>query len=149
MTNVGDLRRWAIAPTLTSMGCWSPAAEVLMVGTAIVESVLKYLHQIGGPAPGLWQMEPATHDYIVENWLEYRPYRWTAKALAPFDPNRLLTDLEYMCAMARLLHYRRLEPLPEAEDIESLAEYWKAHFNTKLGKAIPVKFVRQNMNHAG
>jgi hypothetical protein len=33
------------------------------------------------------------------------------------------------------LHYRRVaEPLPAAKDTEAMAAYWKAHYNTPLGK---------------
>lgn len=47
--------------------------------------------------------------------------------------HNLITDLAYATAMARLVYYRRPEPLPEAHDLDGLARYWKAHFNTDLG----------------
>ena len=52
---------------------WSTAAEELVLGTAIVESSLIYISQHGaGPALGLWQVEPATHDDLYANYLSYR-----------------------------------------------------------------------------
>ena len=63
-----------IAPALEKIGLWSRAAEELVLGTAIIESGLTYLKQHGdGPALGLWQVEPATHDDLYTNFLNYRP----------------------------------------------------------------------------
>ena len=59
--NVRDLRVEVIRPALRALDLWSPAAEDLVLGTAAQESGLAYLRQIGGgPALGLWQIEPAT-----------------------------------------------------------------------------------------
>jgi len=46
----------------------------------------------------------------------------------------------YACAMARVLYYRRPEPLPLPSDIDGLAAYWKQWYNTPLGKGDPVKW---------
>ncbi|KAF0118141.1 MAG: hypothetical protein FD149_866 [Rhodospirillaceae bacterium] len=64
-----------IRPTLLHLGLHSPAAEALLLGTAIQESRLgTYLRQTGGgPALGVYQMEPATHEDIWTNFLAYRP----------------------------------------------------------------------------
>ena len=43
-----------------------------LLGTARVESDLRHRRQIGGPALGLFQMEPATHNDIWESYLKYR-----------------------------------------------------------------------------
>jgi len=40
------------------------------------------------------------------------------------------------------LHYRRVNaPLPKANDIQGMADYWKAHYNTVKGKGTPSEFV--------
>ena len=45
----------------------------LVLGTAAVESDLRFLYQIGrGPARGICQMEPATALDIWRNWMEAR-----------------------------------------------------------------------------
>jgi hypothetical protein len=63
MLNVASIRTQVIYPALNKMGMWSEAAGELVLGTAIVESNHTYLKQHGdGPALGLWQVEPATHD---------------------------------------------------------------------------------------
>lgn len=54
---------YVVRPVLRVMSAWSQPAEDLVMGTAAQESRLTYLRQLGGgPALGLWQMEPATHD---------------------------------------------------------------------------------------
>ena len=63
-----------IRPALEKLSLWSLSAEELVLGTAIVESGLTYLKQHGdGPALGLWQVEPATHDDLYTNFLNFRP----------------------------------------------------------------------------
>jgi hypothetical protein len=40
------------------------------------------------------------------------------------------------------LHYRRVpEPLPDAEDINGLAAYWKKYYNTKAGRGSESEFI--------
>ena len=68
------LRSKVIRPALTKINLWSRSAEELILGTAIVESGLTYLKQRGeGPALGLWQGEPATHEDLYTNYLHFRP----------------------------------------------------------------------------
>src|SRR2546429_446898 len=63
-----------IAPVLQQIGLFSPAAQQLLLGTAIQESGLIARRQSGGgPALGLYQMEPNTANDIWENFLRYRP----------------------------------------------------------------------------
>jgi hypothetical protein len=47
---------------------------MLLLGTALTESGdMHYLHQLGnGPALGVYQMEPTTHEDIYDNYLKYK-----------------------------------------------------------------------------
>lgn len=48
-------------------------------------------------------------------------------------------DLKYQIIMARI-HYRRVKAaLPT--DVAGQAQYWKDHYNTKLGKGTPEKYI--------
>ena len=63
-------------------GAEAEYAAVLLTGsgTAAVESRMgTYLRQIGGPALGIWQVEPATHLDCWDNWLDYRPVKQLAR----------------------------------------------------------------------
>ncbi len=61
-----------VQPVLAALGTWSLESEMLLMGTAAHESLLIYTHQIGGPALGYFQMEPATHDDCWTNYLDNR-----------------------------------------------------------------------------
>ncbi len=143
---------YIIVPVLDHLDLYSLSAARLVLGTAMVESDLRWLRQLRGPAMGLFQMEPDTHDDIWENWLRYRhdltrrvielAGRWppqTGPALglatgasAPGAPT-LIGNLNYATAMCRLQYRRRIEPLPRADNPLELAEYHKSIYNTPLG----------------
>ena len=135
-----------IRPALEKLSLWSLSAEELVLGTAIVESGLTYLKQHGdGPALGLWQVEPATHDDLYTNFLNYRP-ELGSKLMQLRAPNlsmdeNLATNLMYGAAVCRLCYYRKPDALPEAGDIEGQANFWKQHYNTIFGKGTVSKYV--------
>lgn len=126
-----------ITEVLTEVDLHSDAAVELLMLTAAQESHLgTYLKQIGnGPALGIFQMEPATEEDIFRNYIQFRPkYKELITRYTTIDGNDLRDNFAYQIIMARL-HYRRVkESLPDAEDIEGLARYWKDHYNTRLGK---------------
>ena len=135
-----------VQPALKKLKLWSLSAEELVLGTAIVESGLTYLKQHGdGPALGLWQVEPATHDDLYTNFLNFRPelgsklIELRAAGLS-LDEN-LATNLMYGAAVCRLCYYRKPDALPEAGDIEGQAAFWKEHYNTIFGKGTVSKYV--------
>jgi hypothetical protein len=133
-----NLRDYVIFPVCRRLALDTPAAVELLLGTAYKESKLKFLHQLGaGPALGLWQMEPATHNDIWENFLKYKP---TLAQLVrgffannPEDATQLMGNLYYACAMVRVHYYRVKEPLPQAGDVAGMARYWKLYYNTPAG----------------
>ncbi|MGE0675126.1 MAG: hypothetical protein AB7O64_18950 [Methylibium sp.] len=144
----GGLAQWTarnfaellIRPTLQKLGFWSAAAEELLLGTALAESQLKWRRQHGnGPARGLFQMEPATHDDIWNNYLKYGSRQQIAAAVrmfcagaAPAAP-LLENNDAYACAMARVHYLRQPGALPAAGDRQGQAGYWKKYYNTAAG----------------
>lgn len=137
MIDLIQFRDLIVVPAIKGIGLHSEAAVELLLGTAIQESNVQYLQQIGGgPALGLFQMEPATYEDIWENFLQYRP-ELAKKLLAmtkyPSQPNEVVGNLWYAAAMCRVHYFRVPDALPEAGDIEGMAEYWKEHYNTHLG----------------
>ncbi|MTJ81720.1 MAG: hypothetical protein F8N37_11980 [Telmatospirillum sp.] len=142
----GQLMKLVIRPTLTAIGLGGPAAEQLMLGTAAQESRCgRYLAQIGGPALGPWQMEPATHDDLWTNTLTGKPdLAARVKALLPATCDRrqqLVTNLAYACAMARLVYWRAPASLPPAGDIEAQAAFYKRFYNTPAGAATVGQYI--------
>lgn len=128
------------------------AAVELLVGTAAQESNLRALDQITarddktlGPALGLWQIEPATHDDVWENHLSHRPALAARvadlRAAWPSPQIQLATNLAYACAIARLVYYRSPVKLAAPGDIAGHAAAWKRVYNTPRGKGTPEQFV--------
>jgi len=151
MIDIEQFRTLIVRPTLIDMGLHSEAAENLLIGTAVQESTLTYLKQIGGgPALGVYQMEPATHDDIWANYLAYRDdLADTVRELSWGEPTaeRMVWDLRYATAMARI-HYKRVpEALPPANAISSLGAYWKDHYNTTLGAGTAQEFIENYQRH--
>jgi hypothetical protein len=150
-----QLRRYVIRPTLRHIGAWSEAAEELVLGTACQESGCgRYVRQLGdGPARGICQMEPATHDDIWENWLAYRaPYAERVLQLMPHWPRgaeRLTVSLAYSVAMCRVHYLRVPDPLPAPGDLHGQAAYYKRFYNTRLGAATVEEYVANWRRYVG
>jgi hypothetical protein len=146
-----DFREAVVRPALHAIDHWSPAAENLLVGTAAVESGFMRLRQAGGgPALGIFQIEPATHEDIWDNYLAFRPELSSeVRGLASQhifheDMHReLVGNLFYATAIARIVYLRVKPPLPHADDLQGLADYWKAHYNTPAGAGKPAHFIER------
>lgn len=117
-----------------------PEAVQLLLGTACVESDCgHYIQQINGPALGIFQMEPATHDDIWHNYINHRPNLKAfmraelGETLLPVKSDNLRWNLCYATMMARLHYYRVKESIPITTQTEQ-AGYWKRHYNTEKGK---------------
>lgn len=141
-----QFRMEVIRPALVSINKWSRAAEDLLMGTAAVESKLgTYLVQLSnGPAKGVFQMEPATHDDIWDNFLSFRP-ELVQDILSSLGlvwrpgASRMVWDLRYAAIMARMHYLRVPEKLPSS--VRGQAEYWKKYYNTALGDGQPSHYV--------
>lgn len=144
--SIVDLATGIVRPILRQLDLWSPAAENLLLGTAAAESGLVHLRQVGGgPALGLWQMEPATHDDLWVSVLHYSPVlrERVECVLAPWLPRheQLVWNHGYACVMTRLQYRRFREPLPDARDVEGLGAYWLRYYN-RGGKGTIEHWVR-------
>lgn len=118
------------------------ARRQLMGGIGNIETGYRTRHQIGGPALGWWQVEPATHDDLCRNWLAYRPS--LAAAARSFLPARygdvlvgsaeaMVESDEYAACIASLVFFRSDEPLPPRDDPVAQCGAWKRGYNTALG----------------
>jgi hypothetical protein len=130
-----------INPALRDLGMYSASAVELLVFTCAAESLGgTFLAQVNGPAIGVYQMEPATHNDIWQNYIKFRG-NLVMMMLSNFDcpympsEHRMYYDLRYATAMARL-HYARVpKALPQADDVNGLWDYYKTYYNTEKGKA--------------
>ena len=59
--DINQFREEVVRPVLQDLKMYSPVAENLIMGTAAQESGFTYIKQLGGgPALGMFQVEPAT-----------------------------------------------------------------------------------------
>lgn len=148
--DINQLRHIIVRPTLQHLDLWSQAAENLLLGTICQESHAgKYVKQLGtGPAMGMCQMEPATHDDIWNNYLRYHDDLAAKVRVLELDgwydddnANEMAGNAYYAVAMCRI-HYRRVpQSLPNASDTVGLAKYWKQFYNSALGAGTVEEFM--------
>lgn len=114
------------------------AVRLLLMVAAHESGGFTYCKQKGGPALGIFQMEPATYADVC-NYLN-RTGRYK-KLNTNWPETRMVIDVEFAAGMARAFFARVPEPLPDADDLQALAEYAKKYWNTELGKATPEKYL--------
>lgn len=148
---------YVIKPVLSALNI--PNGANLLLGTAAVESGMGiYFKQINGPALSPWQIESKTARDIEYRYLpEFKKHlvpvlnglKLKNQSYFPYEPpntsiphnTELYGNLYYSCAIARLLYLSKPEVLPDEDDIEGMAHYWKKHYNTQLGKGYVKDFI--------
>lgn len=144
MINPKQLRDFIVIPILGILPNPHVAVIELMMGTAMQESQCgEAIAQYGGPALGVWQMEPFTHDDIWNSFLSGK-LRDQIDSMAgdiPYGGDKhptatnMIGNLYYACAMARMHYYRIPAALPAQGDYLAQAKYYKQYYNTPLGAA--------------
>ena len=126
------------------------AVELLMMIASHESLMGKYIKQVNGPALGLYQMEPFTHDDLYKTFISKN--QQLDFAVSKFVPSQhslinkithaelLATDIRYATVMARVFFMRFKEPIP-TDDVGK-AEYCKKYWNTELGKATVNNYFR-------
>jgi len=147
--NIKEIALDIVRPTLYGIGLWSEAAEQLVLGTGLVESGYETIEQDRGPAVSFWQIEEVTYDDCWNNYLKGQPWSGRLKSYAinlwclkeyP-DFTQLKGNFYLACAMCRVIYERKPAPLPQAGDLQAMADYWKEWYNTPLGAGHPADFV--------
>lgn len=148
---VQQFRDLVVRPALQEIGLWSEVAELLVLGTAAVESQFRWLKQKGtGPALGLYQMEPKTHSWLIFSFIPHHfEYGSLVEGLtySHFDNQRLIYDLKYATQMCRIKYYSSPLPLPTSVDPMELGKYWKKIYNTEQGEGTVERFVKYYLHY--
>jgi hypothetical protein len=141
MLDINQFRESILKSTLNDLLMYSPEAEELLVFTCANESRGgTYIRQINGPALGIFQMQPETHTDLWVNYIQMKS-NLSMIMISNFnvvrvpEPDRLIYDLRYATAMARIFYARIKEPLPKVDDVDNLWWYYKTYYNTQYGKA--------------
>lgn len=147
--NLEQLKNYVVIPVLEKLDLFSPEAVSMLLGTIATESLSgNYIRQVGGPACGIYQMEPATATDILENFLSYRPeiamkVRSLYISRLSLEEN-LTMNLAWSTAMCRIYYYRVKEPIPKT--FEERAVYWKKYYNTSKGKGFVYDYLTKAKN---
>ncbi len=120
------------------------AVRLLLMIAAHESGGFMYCRQNGGPALGLWQMEPPTHKHVTDYLNRTGKFPAIGRNL---PAERMVIDAEYAAAMARVYLWTFPEPLPEADDLQGLAEYAKKYWNTNAGAATAEKYLADFKRH--
>ena len=150
--NAQQLHDHIIKPTLEYMGgnYNTPEARLLLLATAAIESDCGYyIKQVNGPALGIWQMEPDTHDdiwYNCDALSSFTEFDQTdlVELLITFsiggecNSKDMIDSSLYACAMTRLKYSMDSESLPKITGDRKIDEvefykYYKRVYNTNLG----------------
>jgi len=141
--NKGQLIDHVIIPTLNEIPKGFSSEAVLAITMIIAHESHRgeYIHQVGGPALGLIQMEPVTHD---DTW-KYGDSIWrNAETLGIIThtshvrdvrppAERLIYDLRYGVFMARQRLFMKPGRLPLR--VDEMSRYLKIHWNSINGSA--------------
>ena len=148
MLNLLQFRDHIVRPTLDYLQLGGLAAERLLIGTALAESGLHWIHQVNGPAGGPYQSEPPT---TIGNltWLSMSKPDISARIRSlfmrwPLDVQTEIHGNLYLATAMCRIHYLRVEErLPSADDLGGMAAYWKKYYNTSRGKGTVHEFIRK------
>ena len=148
--NAQQLYDHIIKPTHLYMGgnYESKNANFLSLCTAAIESNCGYyIKQVGGPALGIWQMEPETLKDVIDNCdvMRHDSFVTLLDRVDCFEASEflevsLIVSPMYACAMARLKYSMDKAPLPDHNDIKAVYDYYKRIYNTLLGASTYEKF---------
>ena len=136
---------------LYKVDSYSDDALALVVRTGMAESGYRALkgYGEGNPAIGFWQIEPATMNDMITNYIHYRShYKKNLISLGMnFKKDTIMSVMSNLAVQAALcrLHYRRdKDPLPSWDNLEGQASYWKRVYNTVEGRGTVEHFMKAN-----
>ena len=136
---------------LYKIDSYSDDALALVVRTGMAESGYRALkgYGEGNPAIGFWQIEPATMNDMITNYIHYRShYKKNLISLGMnFEKDTIMSVMSNLAVQAALcrLHYRRdKDPLPSWDNLEGQASYWKRVYNTVEGRGTVKHFMKAN-----
>ena len=136
---------------LYKIDAYSDDALALVVRTGMAESGYRALkgYGDGNPAIGFFQIEPATMNDMIDNYIKYRShYKKNLISLGMnFKKDTVMSVMSNIAVQAALcrIHYRRdKDPIPSWDDLEGQAKYWKRVYNTELGRGTIKHFIKAN-----
>lgn len=113
------------------------AVELLLMIAAHESKAGTFLKQEKGPALGIFQIEPETHDDV---WKNGDTCCVNAQTIGvEWSECRLEYDLRYQIFIARQKLFMIAEPIPSK--VDEMADYAKKYWNTEHGKATGIDYM--------
>lgn len=134
-----ELIHLVIRPTLKYLGEDSEDARFLLMATAAMESELGF-HLVGNEHKGIgvYQISAKCHRNVWDKYLVNNPELASkVRGLASqheflANPHQeLATNLRYATAIAWLIYKRKTSNIPKAQDLDSVARFWRRHFHSR------------------
>ncbi len=127
----------------------SKEAQEMIFRTGMAETGYKAIEQYGGgPAVGFFQVEPATINDTMENYVAYRSEikeNLAGLGYKKNDSTIIVTgNIFLQIAFCRLKYRRDRHSLPKCGDLEAQAKYWKRVYNSYKGKGTIEHFMEAN-----
>jgi hypothetical protein len=139
MLKLSEMRELVVRPAIRHIGLWSKEAEELVMATAMMES--RFVHL----STGLWNITKERYWVVYVEMLEGNNYLMTKTMdyqLPNIDPIDQLPGNHFLGAIICRLYYRMNDdPLPRS--VKGMADYWKEHYETFLGKKKSKEFMHQ------
>lgn len=112
----------------------TPNRKQFMVAIGLVESGYNYVAQVPeADALGYWQVQRNTYLDNQVNFLdfknEFNHYWVLLKKIHIASYPSMASDCVFACYMGAITVYRAPAALPEYNDIEGMAKYWKTYYN--------------------
>lgn len=129
------------------------AVELLMLTCAQETLLGTYIKQVKGPALGIFQMEPGAYNDLYSRFIVYKSEK-LRNAYESFYADKsdwksqMLGNIPYQIVLARMYYLRVPDALPDHTDVQAMAEYYKTHWNTYLGKATVEGAIKRYQRYA-
>lgn len=141
MLNCHQFRDLIVKPALNDLVMQSDEAVELLLFTCAAESNAgMIIKQFGGDGLGIYHMKPSVYIDIWENYLKNKT-RLLLMLLSNFNivfmpsEERLIYDLRFATAMARIFYERIKERLPDPQDVNAIWNYYSNYYNTQRTNA--------------
>ncbi len=147
MIDLAKFRDEIVQPALLAINLYSESAEVLVMATGLAESNLQFTVQQGnGPALGYFQIEPATHNWLIEKYGGQTKYSFILDGLRKLSDKvgmaiEMRDNPQYAAAMCRLRYFAVAAPIPGMYDIGAMAHMWKKYYNSEDGAGTIQEFI--------
>jgi hypothetical protein len=152
--NASDFRSYVIQPALAALApagipVTKTAGDLLMATAAMETDLGTWLTQVGGPALGVFQIEPESLDNLVSRLsakqvtalFSVMPAQPTGAEMSGWVAENIEGNLLLAAAICRLFYWQAPFAMPASSTVSRLWTVYKTWYNTAEGGATMADFV--------